>query len=74
VKTLILWILIIVLQVPLSSWKAMTENDRNRIRILIITEFCEMYAKQKGVSRFKVWEEIKDGMWKLQINSQPDVI
>jgi hypothetical protein len=62
--------LIVVLQVPLPKWKAMPENDRNNLRAMIIHEFCQTYAEKKGVCKFKIWEDIKDGVLRLHIDPE----
>jgi hypothetical protein len=60
--------LICVLQIPLSSWERMTENDRDQIRVLTVTEYCEAFAKKHNVHKFSIREKIEDGFWKLFIS------
>ena len=66
-KFFVLLLLIIVFRVPLPSWKAMSENDREAVRVTVITQFCQMYFEKHKVNKFKIKEEIKDGEWRLHI-------
>jgi hypothetical protein len=73
-KFFVLLLLIIVFRVPLPTWKAMSENDREAVRLTVITEFCRMYAEKHKVFKFKIKEEIKGGEWRLHIIPQREVI
>jgi hypothetical protein len=73
-KFFVLLLLIIVFRVPLPSWKAMSENDRDAVRVAVITKFCQMYFEKHNVNKFKIKEEIKDGEWRLHIIPQGEVI
>ena len=67
-KWLVLLMLICVLQIPLSSWERMTENDRDQIRVITITEYCRGESEKTGVRKFRILEIIKDGFWELHIS------
>ena len=67
-KWLVLLTLICVLRVPLPSWKAMTENDRDQIRVITIMEHCREESEKTGCRKFRILEKIKDGFWELHIS------
>lgn len=65
-KFIVLFALLVVLEIPLELWKMTPEHEREMVRHLATIEHCEKEAK-KGFTRFRIWEEIRDGKWQLHI-------
>jgi hypothetical protein len=59
--------LAVVLRIPVAQWAKAPEVERERVRILTITEHCSEEAKKTGWTKFKIQERIKDGFWELII-------
>jgi hypothetical protein len=57
--------LVIILEIPLSLWSNAPEYERERVRVLAITEHCSREAKKTGWTKFRIWEDVQNGMWRL---------
>jgi len=68
-KWLVLFMWVLVLQIPLDKWKEVSEQKREEVRYLATQEHCRKEAK-RGFVRFRIWEEIKNGMWNLHITGE----
>jgi hypothetical protein len=69
----LIWLLILVLQVPLELWSNAPESERDKLRTLATLEHCEKDAK-KGASKWRIYEVIKDGFWELHVEEVKTII
>lgn len=66
-KNLVIWLFVLVLQIPAVQWANAPESERERARVLAIQTHCEKESERTGCRKFRIWEEIKDGFWNLYI-------
>ena len=67
-KKLAIWLMVLVLQIPLAKWQSATEQERETLRMLTITEHCREESQKTGCRKFRIWEVLKDGFWELHIS------
>ena len=66
-KHLIIWLMVLVLSIPAELWRNAPESERERARVLAVSEHCLKEAKRTGWTKFKIWETIENGFWQLHI-------
>lgn len=65
-KNLVVWFAVLILQIPTSIWSQASEVERDKVRFTATMDYLSnpTFAGKK----FRIWEEIKDGCWRLHVD------
>jgi len=63
----LVWLLVLVLEVPVAVWMQIPSQERDRIKLETITDFCRNEA-EKGAKSFIIGERVYKFNWQLHID------